>query len=125
MACAQARTRKVEAESKLAGLQQDLAELGNVSGDQLGAEEAETTRLHQEIATAEGKKAALQMSAAAVREEHGLLQKELESLQLTVEAAKADVTNAQQNLRSLRDKVRCSSQRAGLYTLMLLKKRRQ
>ena len=95
----------MEAESKLAGLQQDLAELGNVSGDQLGSEEAETTRLHQEIATAEGKKAALQMSAAAVREEHGLLQKELESLQLTVEAAKADVTNAQQNLRSLRDKV--------------------
>ena len=57
----------------------------------------------QEIATAEGKKAALQMSAAAVREEQGLLQKELESLQLTVEAAKADVTNAQQNLRSLTD----------------------
>lgn len=59
----------------------------------------------QEIATAEGKKAALQMSAAAVREEQGLLQKELESLQLTVEAAKADVTNAQQNLRSLTDTV--------------------
>lgn len=48
----QARTRKVEAESKLAGLQQDLAELGSVSGDQLGAEEAETTRLHQVLLVA-------------------------------------------------------------------------
>lgn len=59
----------------------------------------------QEIATLEGKKAALEMGAAAVREEQGLLQRELESLQLSVEAAKADVTNAQQNLRALQDKV--------------------
>ena len=44
---AQARTRKLEAESKLAGLQKDLAELGNVSGDQAGQEEAQTMQLHQ------------------------------------------------------------------------------
>jgi len=43
----QARTRKLEAESKLAGLQKDLAELGSVSGDQAGAEEAQTMQLHQ------------------------------------------------------------------------------
>lgn len=45
--CGQARTRKLEAESKLAGLQKDLAELGTVSGDQAGAEEAQTMQLHQ------------------------------------------------------------------------------
>lgn len=43
----QARTRKLEAESKLAGLQKDLAELGSVSGDQAGQEEAQTMQLHQ------------------------------------------------------------------------------
>ena len=43
----QARTRKLEAESKLAGLQKDLAELGSVSGDQAGQEEAQTSLLHQ------------------------------------------------------------------------------
>ena len=43
----QARTRKLEAESKLAGLQKDLAELGSVSGDQAGQEEAQTVQLHQ------------------------------------------------------------------------------
>lgn len=43
----QARTRKLEAESKLAGLQKDLAELGTVSGDQAGQEEAQTMQLHQ------------------------------------------------------------------------------
>ena len=46
-ACVQARSRKLEAESKLAGLQKDLAQLGSVSGDQVGAEEAQTTRLLQ------------------------------------------------------------------------------
>ena len=61
--------------------------------------------LLQEIATAEGKKAALEMSARAVREEHEDLQKELETVQLSVEAAKADVTTAQRELRTLRDKV--------------------
>lgn len=61
--------------------------------------------LLQEIATAEGKKAALEMSARAVREEHEELQKELETVQLSVEAAKADVTTAQRELRTLRDKV--------------------
>ena len=45
----QARTRKLEAESKLAGLQKDLAELGSVSGDQAGQEEAQTMQLHQVI----------------------------------------------------------------------------
>lgn len=59
----------------------------------------------QEIATAEGKKAALEMSARAVREEHEHLQKELETVQLSVEAAKADVATAQRELRTLRDKV--------------------
>ncbi len=59
----------------------------------------------QEIATAEGKKAALEMSARAVREEHEDLQRELETVQLSVEAAKADVTTAQRELRTLRDKV--------------------
>ncbi|DBB00571.1 TPA: hypothetical protein ACH3X3_002269 [Trebouxia sp. C0006] len=101
-----ARTRKLEAESKLAGLQKDLAELGSVSGDQAGAEEAQTMQLHQEIANAEGKKAALEMSARAVREEHEDLQRELETVQLSVEAAKADVTTAQRELRTLRDKLR-------------------
>jgi len=43
----QACTRKLEAESKLAGLQKDLAELGSVSGDQAGAEEVQTMQLHQ------------------------------------------------------------------------------
>lgn len=43
----QARTRKLEAESKLAGLQKDLAELGSLSGDQAGQEEAQTMQLHQ------------------------------------------------------------------------------
>ncbi len=47
MVLLQARTRKLEAESKLAGLQKDLAELGSVSGDQAGAEEAQTMQLHQ------------------------------------------------------------------------------
>lgn len=61
--------------------------------------------LRQEIATAEGKKAALEMSARAVREEHADLQKELETVQLSVEAAKADVATAQRELRTLRDKV--------------------
>ena len=46
----------------------------------------------------------MEMRAAAVREEQEDLQKELEMLQLTVEAAKADVGNAQRDLRSLRDK---------------------
>lgn len=101
-----ARTRKLEAESKLAGLQKDLAELGTVSGDQVEAEEAQTLQLQQEIATAEGKKAALEMSARAVREEHEDLQKELETVQLSVEAAKADVATAQRELRTLRDKLR-------------------
>lgn len=59
----------------------------------------------QEIATAEGKKAALEMSARAVREEHEHLQRELETVQLSVEAAKADVATAQRELRTLRDKV--------------------
>ena len=59
----------------------------------------------QEIATAEGKKAALEMSATAVREEHEDLQRELETVQLRVEAAKADVATAQRELRTLRDKV--------------------
>ena len=59
----------------------------------------------QEIATAEGKKAALEMSATAVREEHEDLQRELETVQLRVEAAKADVATAQKELRTLRDKV--------------------
>lgn len=61
--------------------------------------------LLQEIVTAEGKKAALEMSARAVREEHEDLQRELETVQLSVEAAKADVTTAQRELRTLRDKV--------------------
>ena len=61
----------------------------------------------QEIATAEGKKAALEMSARAVREEHEDLQRELETVQLSVEAAKADVSTAQRELRTLRDKVSC------------------
>ncbi len=61
--------------------------------------------LLQEIATAEGKKAALEMSARAVREEHEDLQRELETVQLSVEAAKADVSTAQRELRTLRDKV--------------------
>ena len=65
-----------------------------------------TAVLLQEIATAEGKKAALEMSARAVREEHEDLQRELETVQLSVEAAKADVTTAQRELRTLRDKVR-------------------
>ena len=43
----QARTRKLEAESKLAGLQKDLAELGTVSGDSVEAEEAQTLQLQQ------------------------------------------------------------------------------
>lgn len=60
----------------------------------------------QEIATAEGKKAALEMGARAVREEHEDLQRELETVQLSVEAAKADVATAQRELRTLRDKVR-------------------
>ena len=64
-----------------------------------------TTLLLQEIATAEGKKAALEMSARAVREEHEDLQRELETVQLSVEAAKADVATAQRELRTLRDKV--------------------
>ena len=59
----------------------------------------------QAIAQAEAQKAAMEMRAAAVREEQEDLQKELETLQLTVEAAKADVGNAQRDLRSLRDKV--------------------
>lgn len=59
----------------------------------------------QEIAAAEGKKAALEMSARAVREEHEDLQKELETVLLSVEAAKADVATAQRELRTLRDKV--------------------
>ena len=59
----------------------------------------------QEIATADGKNAALEMSARAVREEHEDLQKELETVQLSVEAAKADVATAQRELRTLRDKV--------------------
>ncbi|KAL3162274.1 hypothetical protein ABBQ32_009966 [Trebouxia sp. C0010 RCD-2024] len=101
-----ARTRKLEAESKLAGLQKDLAELGSLSGDQAGQEEAQTMQLHQEIAAAEGKKAALEMSARAVREEHEDLQKELETVLLSVEAAKADVATAQRELRTLRDKLR-------------------
>lgn len=46
----------------------------------------------------------MEMRAAAVREEQEDLQKELEMLQLTVEAAKADVGNAQRDLRALRDK---------------------
>ena len=45
------------------------------------------------------------MSARAVREEHEDLQKELETVQLSVEAAKADVATAQRELRTLRDKV--------------------
>lgn len=45
------------------------------------------------------------MSARAVREEHADLQKELETVQLSVEAAKADVATAQRELRTLRDKV--------------------
>ncbi len=61
--------------------------------------------LLQEIATAECKKAALEMSARAVREEHEDLQRELETVQLSVEAAKADVATAQRELRTLRDKV--------------------
>ena len=65
-----------------------------------------TAVLLQEIANAEGKKAALEMSARAVREEHEDLQRELETVQLSVEAAKADVTTAQRELRTLRDKVR-------------------
>ena len=64
-----------------------------------------TTLLLQEIATAEGKKAALEMGARAVREEHEDLQRELETVQLSVEAAKADVATAQRELRTLRDKV--------------------
>ena len=63
--------------------------------------------LLQEIATAEGKKAALEMSARAVREEHADLQKELETVQLSVEAAKADVATAQRELRTLREEVGC------------------
>ena len=48
----QARTRKLEAESKLAGLQKDLAELSSVSGDQAGQEEAQTMQLHQVVSPA-------------------------------------------------------------------------
>jgi len=77
------------------------------SGIQPGSAKSEPMAvLLQEIATAEGKKAALEMSARAVREEHEDLQRELETVQLSVEAAKADVTTAQRELRTLRDKVR-------------------
>ncbi len=76
------------------------------SGIQPGSAKSEPMAvLLQEIATAEGKKAALEMSARAVREEHEDLQRELETVQLSVEAAKADVATAQRELRTLRDKV--------------------
>ena len=65
----QARTRKVEAESKLAGLQKDLAELGSVSGDQLGAEEAETSRLHQVLVTGIFNHCALPLCALPLSEQ--------------------------------------------------------
>ena len=43
----QARARKVEAETKLAGLQQDIGQLSSLTEDQVGGEEAEVTRLQQ------------------------------------------------------------------------------
>eukprot|EP00891_Asterochloris_glomerata_P006112 jgi/Astpho2/6112/Aster-04057 len=99
-----ARARKVEAETKLAGLQQDIGQLSTMSDTEVAMEEAQAEQLQQAIAQAEAQKAAMEMRAAAVREEQEDLQKELEMLQLTVEAAKADVGNAQRDLRALRDK---------------------
>lgn len=59
----------MEAESKLAGLQKDLAELGSVSGDQLGAEEAETSRLHQVLVTGIFNHCALPLCALPLSEQ--------------------------------------------------------
>ncbi|KAK9844100.1 hypothetical protein WJX81_004424 [Elliptochloris bilobata] len=116
-----ARARKAEATTKLAELQCDIAQLEQLSPDQVAAEDSATRQLLEEVAAAEARRSQLELQAEAAGEERRLLARALEELQLSCAAGQADVAAAQRDLDSVRDKLKAEDEGAAAELKRLLR----